>query len=68
MMEPVQKAILYDERNEPAYVLISYEEWLKIQPPIPRPNGAALMKYFGRKTLKGDPLEIQRKFRDEWPD
>ncbi|HVL40093.1 MAG TPA: hypothetical protein VM328_11945 [Fimbriimonadaceae bacterium] len=41
----------------------------KAQPAVQgfQPNGSALMRYFGKIDFKGDPVEIQRKMRAEWP-
>ncbi|MFY9235167.1 MAG: hypothetical protein WAO58_12000 [Fimbriimonadaceae bacterium] len=30
-------------------------------------NGEALMRFFGKIDFKGDPMDIQRKMRSEWP-
>lgn len=33
----------------------------------PLENGTALMRFYGKIDFKGDPMDIQRKMRSEWP-
>lgn len=34
----------------------------------PLANGTAFMQFFGKIDFKGDPMDIQRKMRSEWPE
>lgn len=68
-MEPIKKTIVYDKDRKPVQVVISYEDWLRIEPLLrTEPNVEILRRLYGRISWKGDPVEIQRKMRDEWPD
>ncbi len=71
-MESAPNQIVYDEKHKPIGVLISIEEWKRIQTRLADeekpPNGAALMKFYGKIKFLGDPVKVQRKMRSEWPD
>ncbi len=65
----IHKKIVVDENNEPVEVIISYAEWEKIERTIGTPEGATretLAKYAGVLKVKEDPLDYQKKIRNEW--
>ncbi len=68
----IRKELLYDESHHPVKVLIDYAEWLKIEAALEgnqvEPNGHLLNELCGTVNFGGDPMEIQRKMRSEWPD
>jgi hypothetical protein len=76
-MEPdmivVHKQIITDKKShQPVAVVIDYEDWLEIErllldrPEDDREMPPDLSKYEGFLTLTEDPLEYQRRIRDEW--
>jgi len=56
-----------DENNKPLEVIISYDEWLKIENMITKTQKIMtrekLSKYIGIVNLKEDPLEYQKRIR-----
>jgi len=71
-MISITKQFLYDEHQHPVKVLLDYSEWLKIEQALSgeelEPNGSILNSFAGKIQFGGDPLEIQRAMRYEWPD
>ncbi len=71
-MISVRKQTLYDENQHPVKVLIDYTEWLRIETALGatelEPNGQLLNEFSGKINFGGDPLEIQKATRSEWPD
>jgi len=76
-MKSIKKQIVTDESFQPVAVIIDYHDWQKIEKILERLEGdndiqedtdtsEILMSYAGSLTLSVDPLEYQRKTRDEW--
>lgn len=76
-MHPIRKKIVADESMRPIAVQIDYADWLEVErllglggapangthhPPAPDLN-----RFAGTLKLKEDPVEFQRRVRDEWP-
>jgi hypothetical protein len=70
-MMAVKKEILYDENRRPVKVLIDFAEWMKVEAALGsaevEPNGHLLNEFAGKFDFGGDPMEIQRRMRSEWP-
>ncbi len=70
-MISIKKQLLYDEHQHPIKVLIDYAEWQKIEAALGEtdvePNGDLLNQFAGKINFGGDPMEIQRVMRSEWP-
>jgi len=68
----VHKKIVTDENQQPVAVQIDYADWLEIERLLdiqkPEPRRVDLSKYAGtlRPDLYGDPVEYQRRIREEW--
>jgi hypothetical protein len=69
-MDTIHKQLVTDEDGRPVGVLISYEEWLRIEQQL---GGAAvangieqLRRHEGAIRLSEDPVAYQRRLRDEW--
>lgn len=77
-MQAIKKQFVVDEAFQPVAVIISYQDWQRIeailqQVELSEPIDEAgtdiskiLMSYAGSVSLKVDPLEYQRSIRDEW--
>ena len=71
-MAPIRKHILTDENSRPVAVQIDYADWMRIERLLGQAvvdeadNSEALNKLRGTITLKEDPLDLQRRWRDEW--
>jgi hypothetical protein len=69
----IQKKLVTDENHKPVAVQIDYDDWLEIEqqlglPAEPEnPRHTDWSKYRGTLRLTEDPLEYQRRIRDEWP-
>ncbi|PKL40262.1 MAG: hypothetical protein CVV41_20190 [Candidatus Riflebacteria bacterium HGW-Riflebacteria-1] len=64
----IRKKILTDENNKPVAVQIDYDDWLECErllnlKPI---KAVDLAEFSGKIALKEDPLEFQKRLRDEW--
>jgi hypothetical protein len=59
-----------DEHGQPVGVLIPYQEWLDIERQLGSPSaaahGAGLERHSGMIRLTEDPVDYQRRLRDEW--
>lgn len=70
MIEGIHKKIVVDENNKPLEVIISYNEWEQIERLISnslkKMSREKLNKYSGIITLKEEPLEYQKRIRNEW--
>ena len=69
-MIAIRKKLVTDERHRPVAVQISYKDWQGIERRLGLtghrpPRG--LSSYSGRVALKEDPVEYQRRVREEWP-
>lgn len=67
----VRKKIVTDEDHNPIAVQIDYEDWLKIERLLgvreERKLTTDLSEFRGVLKITEDPLEYQRRIRDEWP-
>lgn len=70
MGEDIHKKIVVDENNKPVEVIISYAEWEKIERIIGKgyksTTAEMLSEFAGTLSLKEDPLEYQKRIRNEW--
>ncbi len=70
MMNEIHKKIVFDENNKPTEVIISYDEWIEVEKIISfaakQMTRKKLYKYSGIITLEEDPLEYQKRIRNEW--
>jgi hypothetical protein len=70
-MRPIHKRVLVDESQQPVAVQVDYADWLEIERQLHlSPEASAetdLSQFFGVISLPEDPLEYQRKMREEWP-
>lgn len=70
MGEDIHKKIVVDENNKPVEVIISYAEWEKIERIIGKAykstTAEMLSEFAGTLSLKEDPLEYQKRIRNEW--
>jgi hypothetical protein len=64
----IRKKILTDENNEPVAVQIDYKDWLECEKILNLKSSQAvdLSEFSGKISLTEDPLEFQKKIRDEW--
>ncbi len=66
----IPKKVLYDEDHNPVAVLIDYPIWLKVQEEVEtletEPKLVDLSPFVGVLKLTEDPVEFQRRIRDEW--
>ncbi|MCC6124762.1 MAG: hypothetical protein IT426_07370 [Pirellulales bacterium] len=69
-MAPIHKRILVDEAQRPIAVQVDYDDWLEIERQLHiTPETLAetdLSQFSGVIALSEDPLEYQRKMREEW--
>ncbi|HMM43499.1 MAG TPA: hypothetical protein PKA95_16525 [Thermomicrobiales bacterium] len=67
----VRKKIVTDEDHNPIAVQIDYEDWLEIERMLgvrsEEELATDLSEFKGTLKLTEDPLEYQRRIRDEWP-
>jgi hypothetical protein len=70
-MRAIRKKIVTDEEHNPVAVLIDYDDWLEIEQLLALdyevkgpfdPN-----QFAGTFDIGEDPVEYQRRIRDEWP-
>ncbi len=64
----IRKKILTDENNEPVAVQIDYKDWLECERILNLKSSQIvdLSEFSGKISLTEDPLEFQKKIRDEW--
>lgn len=74
-MKKIRKRIVADEHMQPVAVQIDYADWLELERLLglqPSGNGAAdsgvrdLNELAGRLELREDPLQCQKRLRNEW--
>ncbi|MDB9524575.1 hypothetical protein PN498_01125 [Oscillatoria sp. CS-180] len=69
-MVEIKKQIITNEAMEPVGVIISYQDWQKIEAllknQISRDNSLDLMAFAGTIQLTIDPLDYQRQEREAW--
>lgn len=68
-MHSIHKKILTDEAMHPIGVLIDYHDWLDIEKALhlkDHSSASELSKFKGSIHLTEDPLEFQKKMRNEW--
>ena len=67
MSDGIHRKMVVDENNKPLEVIISYDEWLKIENMLTKTQKIMtrekLSKYIGIVNLKEDPLEYQKRIR-----
>lgn len=70
-MRNINKKILKDEFERPIAVQIEYSDWLEIERSLKLQSeglsDSELSKYRGVITLTEEPLEFQKRVRQEWP-
>ena len=70
-MRTIRKKLVTDEDLRPVAVQIEYDDWIEIERELglsgAAPRVTDLREYSGTLTLREDPLEYQRRVRDEWP-
>lgn len=70
-MRDIKKKILKDELERPIAVQIEYSDWLEIERSLKLQSEglseSELSKYRGVITLTEEPLEFQKRIRQEWP-
>ena len=70
-MHRIAKRIVTDEDNRPIAVQIDYVDWLEIERRLdlesPPRKVTDLSAWQGLLKLSEDPLEYQRRIREEWP-
>ncbi len=66
----IHKKIVVNEENQPVEVIISYDEWKKIEQALQAPEHGVvrerLKEYAGTLRIEEEPLEYQRRGRSEW--
>jgi hypothetical protein len=66
----IRKKIVTDEDHQPVEVVISYADWLEIERLLDirtaEPRRVDLSRFAGAITITEDPLQYQRRIRDEW--
>ena len=69
-MVEIKKQIITNEAMEPVGVIISYQDWQKIEAllenQMPTDDRQDLMAFAGTIQLTIDPLDYQRQERDAW--
>ena len=69
-MVDIKKQIITNEAMEPVGVIISYQDWQKIEAllanQMPQDNSQDLMAFAGAIQLTTDPLDYQHQERDAW--
>lgn len=66
-MYTIHPKIVTDEKKHPIAVQIDYEDWLQIKKILERENTEKnLDQYAGCINLNEDPLDYQKRVRDEW--
>ena len=66
----IHKKIVVDEENKPVEVIITYDEWKKIERLLKTVEKGLtreqLKEYAGAVHIEEEPLEYQRRVRSEW--
>ncbi|MEM9121111.1 MAG: hypothetical protein AAGD09_25000 [Cyanobacteria bacterium P01_F01_bin.56] len=69
-MVEIKKQIITNEAMEPVGVIISYQDWQKIEALLknqtPHDNSQDLMAFAGTIQLTIDPLDYQHQEREAW--
>lgn len=65
---PIKKQLVTDEDGRPTAVLITIEEWRRIEAVLGRSETATfdVMNFAGLIELGEEPLAYQRSIRQEW--
>ncbi len=70
-MYAIHKKFVLDENQNPIAVQIDYEDWLEIERLLDLQSEARkatdLSRYSGVIQLTEEPLDYQKRIRDEWP-
>jgi hypothetical protein len=68
----IRKKIVTDDDDKPVEVVISYDDWLEIERMLGlqqrEKRHVDLSRFAGKLTMElaEDPVEYQRRIRDEW--
>lgn len=66
----IHKKIVVNEENKPVEVIITYDEWKKIEHVLQTVEKGAtreqIKDYAGAMHIEEEPLEYQRRVRSEW--
>jgi len=69
-MRKIARKILTDELKKPIAVQIDYADWLEIEKLLglnsDKPKPTNLAHWRGTIELNEDPVELQRRWREEW--
>lgn len=69
-MGVIHKKLVTDENNRPVAVQFDYEDWLKIERELnlksPDRVASDINRHAGCLKLTEDPLDYQKRCRDEW--
>jgi hypothetical protein len=69
-MAPIHKHILVDEAQRPVAVQVDYDDWLEIERQLQISSATTtetdLSQFVGVIGLSEDPIEFQRRMREEW--
>jgi PHD/YefM family antitoxin component YafN of YafNO toxin-antitoxin module len=70
MSMTIHKKIVVNEENKPVEVIITYDEWQKIEQALQAVEKGIsrelLGAYAGAMHIEEEPLEYQRRVRSEW--
>ncbi len=70
-MYAIHKKFVLDEKQNPIAVQIDYEDWLEIERLLDlqgeERKATDLSRYSGVIQLTEEPLDYQKRVRDEWP-
>ena len=70
MAKNIYKKVVFDDRDKPVEVIISYEQWQEIESTFKNYDKVMrkerLEKYRGILKLQEEPLSFQRRMRNEW--
>jgi len=70
MSMTIHKKIVVNKENKPVEVVITYDEWLKIEQALQSVEKGVsreqLKEYAGAMHIEEEPLEYQRRVRSEW--
>jgi len=70
MIKEIHKKIVFNEQNKPVEVIIDYREWQEIERMLEAGRKGMskerLRTYAGIMSVGEEPMEYQRRMRDEW--
>ena len=68
-VKQIKPRIVLDEHHQPAEVIIPYSDWLLIEQELDKTVAAPpfdINRLAGSLKLSEDPIEFQRRMRNEW--